>query len=363
MRLGFYIGKTFVASVALSLILLVILVVSVTFIESAGHMSDLDNGAWVALQLALFQAVDFAYQLLPITGFLGALITGALLARNGEFLAMQAAGLGPTKILLPCLLVILMLCALGGMAAEWAVPWGLQEAEKIRVHHMQRPSALTRFYNRRNQWFRHNNLVLYLPSVDLKTGVFHKPVIYDMVDGNVREVIEAETMQEIDGDWVLKSLSIHRSGGVPFEERDEKKLQLQLSTRDLTDVTGNPRHLRTSELDELVERRLHAGYNSAMHALEVHQRIAFPMLALWLFLLAAPWVIDPRRRRSLTLNLGVGVLAIAVVLSLTQVFRLLALGGKINAGFGAWGVAFVCLLALPVSWIAQRRIRIRGSLF
>ncbi len=362
MRLGLYIAKIYTAAIFLSLSLLVVLVVSVTLIESASQMSRLDDGAMVALQLAMFQAVDFAYQVLPITAFLGALVTGALLARSGELLAMQAAGLGPVRILMPCLLVTLIVCGIGMVGGEWGVPWGLKEADKIRMKHMRRHSALTSFYNRRTHWFKNKDLVLHLPSVDLETGVFLNPSIYDMQDGQIREVIEAESMKEVNGTWVLSRVSIYRSVGIPFEGRDEFELKMAVSTRDLTDVTGNPRLVTRGELENLIERRNQAGFDSSLHQVELHQRVAFPMLAFWLFLLAAPWVIDPGRRRSMPVNLGVGVVAIAAVLSATHVFRLLALGRKIDTAVGAWGVALVCLIAIPLSWMAQRRVRIRGSL-
>ena len=363
MRLGWYIARTYVASIFLSLVLLVMTVLSVTLIENVGSMARIENGATIALQLAMFQAIEFAYQVLPITAFLGALVTGALLGRSGELLAMQAAGLGPIRILMPCFLVTLGVCALGLVGAEWGVPWGLKEAEKTRMRYTQSQSALTRFYNRRTHWFRHENLVLYLPFADTKTGVFRKPSIYDMRDGKIREVIEAESLEEIEGAWLLRDVVIYRSEGIPFEKRDELALNMRVSTRDLTDVTGNPRLVSRSELLALIERRTQAGFDSTLHQLEFHHRFSFPLLALWLFLLAAPWVIDPGRRRSMAVSLGVGVVAVAITLSATQVFRLLALGRKIDVELGAWGVALTCFVVLPFSWMAQRRKRTRGAVF
>jgi len=291
------------------------------------------------------------------------LVTGALLARSGELMAMQAAGLGPVRILMPCFLVTLFVCGIGMVGAEWGVPWGLKEADKIRMRHMHRHSALTRYYNRRTHWFKSKDLVLHLPSVDAETGVFFKPSIYDMQDGKIREVIEADTMKQMNGHWLLNEVSIYRSDGIPFEQRDELEFEMNVSSRDLIDVTGNPRLVTRGELGELIERRSQAGFDSSLHQVELHQRIAFPMIAFWLFLLAAPWVIDPGRRRSMAVNLGVGVIAIAAVLSTTHVFRLLALGRKIDTAVGAWGVGFVCLAVIPLSWMAQRRMRIRGSFF
>lgn len=65
----------------------------------------------------------------------------------------------------------------------------------------------------------------------------------------------------------------------------------------------------------------------------------------------------------MAVNLGGGVVAIALVLSGANVFRLLALGRQIYVPLGAWGVGLVCAGLIPLSWALQRRARIRGSIF
>jgi hypothetical protein len=63
----------------------------------------------------------------------------------------------------------------------------------------------------------------------------------------------------------------------------------------------------------------------------------------------------------MAVTLGVGVVVIAVLLALTQVFRLLALGHEIPAPLGAWGVGLVALAFSPASFALYRRYRVRGS--
>ncbi|MED5463401.1 MAG: LptF/LptG family permease [Myxococcota bacterium] len=363
MKLALYIARVYAASIFLSMLLLVVLVTSVTLIENAGYLVKVEEGASIALRLAMFEAVEYAYQVLPVTTLLGALVTGVMLARSGEFLAMQAAGMGPVKILAPCLGVTLLAAGLGVVSGEWGVPWALKKAETIRVEHMRRSSALSRFYNRRTHWFKDGTRVMYLPAVNLETGVFSKPSIYDLSNGVVREVIDAETMEQLESGWTLKNVHISRIHGVAYEKMDELQLDMQVSARDLIDVTGNPRHVSWEELTNLILRREHAGFDNAAHRLEQHNRLAFPLLALWLFLVAAPWIVDPDRRRSMAVNLGGGVVAIALVLSGANVFRLLALGRQIYVPLGAWGVGLVCAGLIPLSWALQRRARIRGSIF
>jgi lipopolysaccharide export system permease protein len=156
---------------------------------------------------------------------------------------------------------------------------------------------------------------------------------------------------------------VYRSEGQAYEVLEQKKIDLGVSARDLIDVTGNPRHVSRGELINLITRREHAGFGATAHQVELYSRVAFPIGTLWLFLIAAPWIISPDRRRSMSVNLGGGVIAIAVMLSADQVFRLMALGRKISPVLGAWGVGLLCLVVIPISWALQRRARIRGSIF
>ena len=129
------------------------------------------------------------------------------------------------------------------------------------------------------------------------------------------------------------------------------------------DLTSDPRVMSSSDVTALVERRQRAGFDAIAYRVELHNRFAFPLSTVCLFLLGAPWALDPNRRRSLAVNLGAGVVAVAIVLSCEQVFRLLALARRIPAPLGAWAIDVLCLACMPLSVLAYRRYVRRGSLF
>ena len=52
-----------------------------------------------------------------------------------------------------------------------------------------------------------------------------------------------------------------------------------------------------------------------------------------------------------------------MLLAVTHVFRLLALGHKIPVPLGAWGSGVVTLLVVPLSVWLYQRYRVRGTVF
>ncbi len=364
MKLFVYFARAYASAFLLVQLLLVIIVVATTLVEAAGQLSKTEETGSTAVSLALYGAVQFGYQVLPVACFLAVLVAGTLLARSGELLAVQAAGISTWRVGLSFGVVAALITLLGGVLGETAVPLATGRLEAIRREELGKSGdPLSRFYNRRTQWFREGDLLLYLPEVDTDAKTVKDVAVYRFDDGIIAEVTEGEQLVHKDDAWWLLGVTQHDLQAAKMMRYASLRLPLSVSPRELVDVTGDPRVMRTSVIEELIQRRGKAGFDATPYRIEVHSRAGFPASAFCMFLLAAPWAINPNRRRSLAVNLGTGVALVGVLLSLTHVFRLMALGRKIPAPLGAWGVDIVCLLALPLSFWLYRRWRTRGSLF
>lgn len=356
MRLMRYLARFYASVLLVTLVVLVVIVVAVTLVESAGRLANADASAATALKLALFRSVQFSHQMLPVACLLGAMAAGTLLARRGELLAIQAAGVGPRRVWGAFVAVVFAAGMSGAACGEVFVPRAVAGVERIESEELRRVGALTRFYNRRTSWFREGDLILYLPAVEAASQVFHHPVVYRMVDGLVGEIIEATRMYYDGAQWWLDEPRFFDVATVQLRQQERTALPLRVTPRNLVDVTGDPRQMRAGEISDLIDRRRRAGFDATAHSIELHTRMSQPFSVFWMFLLVAPWTLSPQRRRSLAVNLGAGVLAIAVILALTHVFRLMALGHTIPSPLGAWGIGLLCVAAFPVSlWLRSRR--------
>lgn len=358
-RLTRYFARFYAACIALTLLGLVVLVVTVSLMESADELTRVEQGAITAALLALYGSVQFAYQVMPVACFIGALVAGTQLARRGELLAVQAAGISSARLWTAFIGVTVLSALLGSACGEYAVPHSMRGIERIQREEMRQVDQLTRFYNRRSQWFRDDHLLLYLPVVDSETETFENPIVYQIENGLIARTYDGKTLRysETDG-WYLSDGSIRTVSNAELTSFERLPLRLSVSVRDLIDITGNPQQMGARELTQLIARRSNAGFDVTGHRVEWHNRWAFPLTAVCLVFIALPWTFDPDRRRSMASTLGMGVIVVALQLSLSQVFRLLALGHKIPAPLGAWGNLLACLIAAPASfWLYYFRKR------
>ena len=354
MKIALYIARIYGLSVLACVSVLVLLVVSATLMESVGNLSGRQDGMWVALQLSALGSVEYAYQVFPVASLLGALITGTVLARRGELMAMQSSGVSVGRQSIP-FIVMASIFSLGALwLGEVALPSAQAEIDSLRLTKLRQKSALNRYFTKELQWFRQGDWMMFLP-VSGRTGEsFRQPILYRMEEGLVAEVLHAEELVYENDSWILNDVERFLPSRGTSEKKARQDIRLKLSPEDLLYVAGNPRHMQSSDIHDLIRRREMSGADTTAHALELHGRKAYPMGILWMCILALPWALKPDRKRSMAVNIGAGVVAIGVLLSATHFFRMLSLGQTIPTWMGAWGMGLLSIPCTPISfWLAR----------
>ena len=354
MKLSLYIARLYASSVVICVAVLVILVLCATLMESAGNLSGNADGLWVALELSALGSIEYAYQVFPVASLLGALITGTVLARRGELMALQSSGMSVTRQAIP-FVVVAGLFSLGGLwLGEVALPTAQAEIDSLRLTKLRQKSALNRYFTKDLQWFRQGDWMMYLP-VSGRTGKsFREPILYRMENGLVAEVLHGHVLKYENDSWILHEVERFLPGLGRSEKKTRQDIRLKVSPPDLLNVAGNPRHMQSKDIEHLIRRRTVSGADTTAHALEYHGRKAYPMGIFWMCILALPWALKPDRRRSMALNIGLGVVAIGVLLTVTHIFRMLCLGQVIPTWLGAWGMGILSIPFTPISfWLAK----------
>lgn len=363
MKLLTYFARAYAGIFLLVQMSLVIIVVATTLVENASFVSRSDEAGLTVLVLAALSAVQFGYQVLPVACFLAALVTGTVLARSGELLAAQAAGISTVRVGSAFAAVCLLICTLGAIAGEYGVPRATARLSEVRQGDVVKGDTLTKFYKRQSQWFREGDKLLYIPAANPETQIFSNVVVYRFDQGLVTSVMDAKTLRRAETAWLLEDVRTHDLATGLVTQTPVQPLTLRVSPRDLIDITGDPRVMRSPDIVALAKRREVAGFDITPYVIEAQSRWAYPLSGLVMFLLAVPWMLNPSRRRSLAVNLGAGVVGVGILLSLTYVFRLLALARRVPTPLGAWGINLLCLLLVPLSVFLYQRYRTRGTIW
>jgi|MDSW01.2.fsa_nt_gb lipopolysaccharide export system permease protein len=354
MKISLYMARIYALSVTSCVAVLVILVLSATLMESAGNLSGNADGLWLALELSALGSVEYAYQVFPVASLLGALVTGTILARRGELMALQASGMSVARQAFPFLVIAGLFSAGGLWLGEVALPTAQAEIDSLRLTKLRQKSALNRYFTKEVQWFRQGNWMMFLP-VSGRTGEsFREPVLYRMENGLIAEVLHGKVLKYENDSWTLLGVKRFLPGQESSENKDRQDIRLKVSPSDLLNVAGNPRHMQSKDIEHLIRRRSISGADTTAHALEWHGRKAYPMGIFWMCVLALPWALKPNRKRSMALNIGAGVVAIGLLLAATHFFRMLCLGQTIPAWLGAWGMGLLSIPCTPLSfWLAK----------
>lgn len=365
MRLARYVAREFALATALALVGLCVLIVSVQLVDQAGRLAGKPEGAGAltALRLAAYATLEQGFHMLPVAVLLGLAVSGTLLARRGEWLAIEASGIGPSRPVVGLIAVLLLWVLLGIGCGEFVVPRAARRIDHIERAELGRGgSKLAQFFQRRNRWYQHGDLVMFLPEVDSEQQRFVHPVVYRFTDGLVQEVIEADVLVHNGSGWVLQGSDVYSASAMERRRHAELPLALGVRPADLIDVTGLPGQMSRARLKSLIERRQQAGFGTTPHRLELAQRWAYPVLSIGLFALLLPWALQPLRRRSLAAALGACVILIAATLAANHALRVLALANRIPVWAGAWSTTALCLAAAPLSFALTRYVRRSGRL-
>ena len=148
MKIALYMARIYALSVLSSLAVLVILVLCATLMESAGNLSSKADGLRVALQLSVLGSIEYAYLVFPVASLLGALITGTVLARRGELMALQSTGMSVGRQAFPFLVVASLFSMVGLWLGEVALPTAQAEIDSLRLTKLRQKSALNRYFTK-----------------------------------------------------------------------------------------------------------------------------------------------------------------------------------------------------------------------
>ena len=363
MKLLLYLARIYSAALLLSLLALVILVVAAGLIEGGGQLAKAASPALTAIRLAGYRALLFTHQMMPAAGFLGALVAGTALARQGELLAIQAAGI-PAHRVWRAFFAVALTAAVGSFAlGEWVVPQAIAGLEKTKRDDLGAVDAASRFFSQRTRWFHHGDSIIYLPTVDTSAEEFTSPAIYKRRDGLISEATTGKRLRHDGNAWVVDDAHWLRIAPAAYARHEAVTIPLEANPRDLLDIAGDPRKMSAGELLGNIGRRQRTNTPTYRHIIELHNRLAYPLSGLLLLVLVIPWALDPNRGRSLARTLGGGVVAIAIFFTISYMFRLLALGEDIAPFWGAWGINICALLAAPISYRAYERVRRQGRLW
>jgi LPS export ABC transporter permease LptG/LPS export ABC transporter permease LptF len=287
------------------------------------------------------------YQIAPLAVLIAVLVTFGVLNRNSELIAMKATGISLYRLVVPIVSIAAILSVCLFLFDEFYLPQANRKQEALRniikgrppqtfLHPEQkwifgqpRPGEPGRifyyqFYDPDHNEFANLSLFEFNPSTfALSRRIFAARVFWD--SGSASWRFQNGWQRDIDGPAVTEYHEFKQTGFPEVHEDPSyfKKENLQ------------SQEMNFGQLDRYISDLRQSGFDTMRLRVALWNKMAYPLIAIVMAILAIPFALSMGRRGSLT---GIAV-AIAVALAYWVVDGLFRAMGTVNylpAALAAW---------------------------
>ena len=340
--LDYYLLRNFLFYFLLLLVGFILLFEIFTFFDL---LDDLGRHRASFIQVAdYFRYLSYylLYQLAPLACLVSILITLGIMTKNNELVAFKAAGISLYRVALPLLLAGGIMTA-GLIAFDQSyLPYANQRAEQL--HSVIKGLPPSTYYEPQHRWIFGNNSKIYNYQLfDPDHALFGGLSVFELDPQTFslrRRIYAARASWEPQQKaWILQSGWIRDFQGGNISRYAEFQVM------ELPELDEPPsyftRELRQSsemdwwELRGYIDRLRRSGFDVARFSVQLHKKLAYPLIAPIVIMLAIPFSILVGSRGAVGgLALGVGL---AVVYWATAaLFEALGAVGQLPPLLSAW---------------------------
>jgi LPS export ABC transporter permease LptF/LPS export ABC transporter permease LptG len=340
--LDWYVLRGFLFYFVLLLAGFVLLFETFTFFELLDDISRHHTPSLDVANYFRFLTVSNFYQFSPLAALTAVLVTLGVLAKNNEIVAFKAAGISLYRVSLPLLAMGLVLA--GGLVVlgDTYLPYANQRQDELYNEIKGRPPQT--YFSPQHQWiFGENSKVYNYDLFDSDHNLFGGLSVFELDPGTFqlrRRVYAARAhwfAQQhtwvLESGWVRDFDDGHVTSYVPF-------------VVDALPELGEPpsyfkREIRQSnqmnwpQLRRYIDSLERAGFDVARLSVQLYKKLAFPLIAPIIILLAIPFSLLVGTRGAvggLALGLGIGIFYWAV----SALFEAMGAVGQLPPFMAAW---------------------------
>lgn len=308
MILQSYLFRQVLGGAALALLVLSGLNLLLLFVGEMGDVGEGNYTAWLALKYTAYRLPGSIVAFLPISVFLGSLLSLGNLASRSEIVVMQAAGMSVWRIIQAVLLVALLLSTLAVMADEWLVPENVQQAELLKTVAQQDNLMIE---GREGIWLKDESRVVHID--ELRPGGKALGIeIYQFSADNkqILSIWKAASARPLEGRWRLEDVKISRmlDRQIVVENHAVKDYEGELQLKVVDSLILEPAQMALSDLYSYTRYLKLNGIDAYPEELALWQKLYMPLSVLVMSIVAMPFALSHSRQGTAGKRLMIGIL-------------------------------------------------------
>lgn len=337
--LDLYVGNRYLRMVALSLIAMVGLYYIGTCVELAQYLfKGQADGRMLALFL-WYSTPRIINDITPIATLVAVLGTIGALTRTSELTVMRACGVSLYRTALPLILLAFVGSGLLFALEERVLAHSSRKAEELEDRIRGRPPRTFDVRNRNWQANKHG-AIYYYESFESRSETLNGLSIFELKRPPYRMVGHTSATRAVhrNGTWTAENGWVQRFPATAQSSRES------FSTRpialppisDFRDIQQTESRLaNVVELWDYIQRMSASGVNLAEQRVNLHRKIAFPLVTLVMTLLAIPFGVTTGKKGAMY-GIGLAIVLAFAYFFLTAFFLAVGTTAVLPAPLAAW---------------------------
>ncbi|MDO9957081.1 LPS export ABC transporter permease LptG [Glaesserella parasuis] len=302
-----YIGRTILASIMLTLFMLVGLGAIIKFVE---EFRSVGRGSYDGLHAAYYTLLTMPRDIetfFPIAALLGSLMGLGGLASRSELVVMQSAGFSRFRIGLAVMKTAIPLMMITMIMGEWGVPQTEQYARNMRSLAQSGGSMLA---TQGGFWVKDGNDFIYIRQIQDERNL-NNILIYQFDNQVLKSIKQAEKATYSEQGWLLQKVDkseIHESGITQTRETDQT-WKTSITPSKLGIASLKPESLSISGLADYVGFLKDTGQDPKRFEITFWRKVFQPISMAVMMLLAISFIFGPLRSSTMGAKILIGILA------------------------------------------------------
>ncbi|MDO9797511.1 LPS export ABC transporter permease LptG [Glaesserella parasuis] len=302
-----YIGRTILASIMLTLFMLVGLGAIIKFVE---EFRSVGRGSYDGLHAAYYTLLTMPRDIetfFPIAALLGSLMGLGGLASRSELVVMQSAGFSRFRIGLAVMKTAIPLMVITMIMGEWGVPQTEQYARNMRSLAQSGGSMLA---TQGGFWAKDGNDFIYIRQIQDERNL-NNILIYQFDNQVLKSIKQAEKATYSEQGWLLQKVDkseIHESGITQTRETDQA-WKTSITPSKLGIASLKPESLSISGLADYVGFLKDTGQDPKRFEITFWRKVFQPISMAVMMLLAISFIFGPLRSSTMGAKIVIGILA------------------------------------------------------
>ncbi|MDY0211430.1 MAG: LPS export ABC transporter permease LptG [Desulfuromonadaceae bacterium] len=269
----------------------------------------LEHSAPASLYLLYFGAKTplILSQVLPLAVLMGIFLTLGGFSKTNELIAMRAGGVGLPRIIMPIMLIAGLIGIGHFLLNEYVVPVGVKKFNHVmRVEVKGKTAALGK---RQNIWFRDRDTMYHIDFSGNDNTLLYGVSIYELTAAfEHRRSIKAAQLVFNENSWQAQDALIREfNPATELLEREFYTKQIPIALNktpdDFSSTENEAEELSYAELHDISNQLEKAGLNNTKYRVDMHAKLAQPLVSLIMALLGIPFALQ----KSRNINLGLGI--------------------------------------------------------